>query len=53
MSVTQKRAIKKRNNTEEKESKGLILNTCSLDRSESKMIHISVNTVKVKDENNE
>ena len=36
-----------------KENKRVIINTCSLDENESKSNHISVNTSKVKDSNNE
>ena len=39
--------------TEESESKSVIVNTCSLDKSKSKSVHISVNMSKVDNENND
>ena len=39
--------------TDEKKSKRVIINACYLDKSESKIFHISVTTIEVKNENNE
>ena len=43
----------KRINADEKKSKRVIANACYSEESESKSVQISVNTSKVKDENNE